>query len=853
MPGQAEPVLNRRPRLVPSAGAQIVFDQSSPERFTQGVEEAFAAGILPQSNYEKIKADEAKIFKVMDDRRKLEERAQADPRLLAILQGAGRGGAMTVGAVGGAKLLAAAGALTGPAAPIAVPVLGVAGAIGGGIAAGLGYDAIYNKLGEHFTEYDDVMKAAELFPMHKAGGEMGMVALAVPVSVAQGARGLRTAFQAGGLPQVARTAATAAGLGAGTGVVAYPIDAAVRGQEITPGGFVAAGSVGALTGGFFLNNRMAGAKDVAAVAAKMKAGTPLTAAETKLAQAAQPAISAAIARMDTAGGVRTGPLEVEVPMTSVAGLVPSVGRAAARVPYRVPVKLPAGAVARAKADVPQALPAPGKAAAADVPVPRTAPVNVLPSGTTVIPMPGPAASAAVAVPRAVSAAMAEPFNWALDTANERGINLEETETDNWNALLSEHLQIVRAAIDAGEPVSVKAFQVYDLSVPFYDLDPATGMATLNAQTLRDYEEYLGGQDADYRESMADAGAEELLAAVIDLGGLPAPKSGANRGVWSGELKALFEEAKGAGKGKGGDNQKGVFINKLFRRDGMDLDEMTMALRQKGFRVETEADLIELLGNRLRSGREIFGMATQSMEDVPLEMRGTRRAAGPRTMPDADAVKAQRYDALQRRIPSEGNVPAIKLKTGHLLTFEEPHVQFLEAKQIDPRDVESGGWVVDGDYRSSGERSDTLRWAERKLAAQRAQASRAVSSVPTQSTEDVPLEMRGTRRAAGPGPALASGEVNVVHGKFAWSCPSDADRRGWVTSAGGGTSSEILTVDYCRTSPENRSDAAHAWSALRNCRSALRPIRISKRHVGRSKRRGSDAEGAGSAELWHCFF
>jgi hypothetical protein len=633
MPGQAEPVLNRRPRLVPSEGGQIVFDQSSPERFTQGVEEAFAAGILPASNYEKIKASEAQIFKVVDDRRKLEEKAQADPRLLAVLQGAGRGGAMTVGAVGGAKLLAAAGALTGPAAPIAVPVLGVTGAIAGGIGAGLGYDALYKTLGNHFEEYDDVMKAAELFPMHKAGGEMGMVALALPVSVAQGARGLRTAFQDGGLPQVARTAATAGGLGAGTGVVAYPIDAAVRGEEITPGGFAAAAGVGALTGGFFINNRMAGAKDVAAVAAKMKAGTPLTAAETKLAQAAQPAISAAIARMDTAGGVRTGPLEVEVPMTSVAGLVPSVGRAAARVPYRVPVKLPAGAVARAKADVPQALPAPGKAAAADVPVPRTAPVNVLPSGTTVIPLPGPAPAAAVAVPRAVSAAMAEPFNWALDTANERGINLEETETDNWNALLSEHLEIVRAAIEAGEPVSVKAFQVYDLSVPFYDLDPATGTATLNAQTLRDYEEYLGGQDADYRESMADAGAEELLAAVIDLGGLPAPKSGAKRAVWSGELKALYEEAKGAGKGKGGDNQKGVFINKLFRRDGMDLDEMAMALKAKGFRVETEADLIELLGNRLRSGREIFGMATQSMEDVPLEMRGTRRAArpGPRQM------------------------------------------------------------------------------------------------------------------------------------------------------------------------------------------------------------------------------
>jgi hypothetical protein len=393
--------------------------------------------------------------------------------------------------------------------------------------------------------------------------------------------------------------------------------------------------VGALTGGFFINNKAATQKDLLAVAAKMKAGTPLTAAEAELSRVAAPAMRAAFAEMDAAGGVRMRPgydadgqfrsndPEFRAQTTSVAGFMPKVAGAQARVPYRVPARLPAGAVARAKADVPQALPAPGKAAAADVPVPRTAPVNVLPSGTTVIPMPGPAPAAAVAVPRAVSAAMAEPFNWALDTANERGIDLEETETDNWNALLSEHLQIVKSAIEAGEPVSVKAFQVYDLSVPFYDLDPATGTATLNAQTLRDYEEYLGGQDADYRESMADAGAEELLAAVIDLGGLPAPKSGAKRAVWSGELKALFEEAKGAGKGKGGDNQKGVFINKLFRRDGMDLDEMAMALKAKGFRVETEADLIELLGNRLRSGREIFGMATQSMEDVPLEMRGAR--------------------------------------------------------------------------------------------------------------------------------------------------------------------------------------------------------------------------------------
>jgi hypothetical protein len=404
---------------------------------------------------------------------------------------------------------------------------------------------------------------------------------------------------------------------------------------------------------------MAGAKEVAAVAAKMKAGQSLTVAETKLAQAAQPAISAAIARMESAGGVRTGPLEVAVPTTSVAGFVPSVGRAAARVPYRVPVRLPEGAVARAKADVPQALPAPGAATAAPTTapsVPREAPVNVLPPGTVTIPMPGPAAAVAVAVPPAVSAAMAEPFNWALDTANQRGLDLEDPETDHWNALLSEHLEIVRSAIDAGEPVSVKAFQVYDLSVPFYDQDPATGAATLNAQSLRDYEEYLSGQEGEYRQEMADAGGQELLAAVIDLGGLPAPKSGVSRAVFSGELKSLFETAQGAGKGKGSDNQKGVFINQLFRRDGMDLDDMTQALRQRGFRVETEADLLELLDNRLRSGREIFGMATQDVDDVPLEMRRTRRAAGPAVPTggatagggDAAATTEPRTDPVQNR-------------------------------------------------------------------------------------------------------------------------------------------------------------------------------------------------------------
>lgn len=421
-PAAMEPAMNRQPRLVPSAGGQIVFDQSSPERFTQGVEEAYASGILPRENYEKIKASEAQIFKVVEDRRKLEEKAQADPRLLAVLQGMGRGGAMTAGAVGGANLGAAGGAAlagaTGvgaPLIPVAAVVGGTVGAIGGGIAAGLGYDALYKQLGNHFEEYDNVMKAAELYPMYKAGGEMGMAALSLPVSVAQGVRGLMTtaaaAREAGQAvaPAVARQAAAAGAAGGVTGVAAYPVYALAEGQPITPGGFLTAAAMGVATGGFFINNKAATAKDLTAVATKMMEGKPLTAAEAELARVAAPAMRAAFAEMDAAGGRRLRPTydaegnfrlndpEFTAQTTSVAGFMPRVAGAQARVPYEVPLRLPAGAVRAAQnfaASRPRP-PGPAPAAAAEAaPVPREAPVNIIPPGTDVIPMPGPTASAA---------------------------------------------------------------------------------------------------------------------------------------------------------------------------------------------------------------------------------------------------------------------------------------------------------------------------------------------------------------------------------------------------------------------------------------------------------------------------
>ena len=619
MPGAGEPVLNRRPRLVPSEGGQIVFDQSSPERFTQGVEEAFAAGILPQSNYEKIKADESKIFKVMEDRRKLEEKAQADPRLLAILQGAGRGGAMTVGAVGGAKVMATgAAALAGatgvgaPLIPVAAAVGGTVGAIGGGIAAGVGYDALYKKLGEHFEQYDNVMKAAELYPMHKAGGEMGMVGLSLPVSVAQGARGLiNTAQGAGGVPAALRQAGAAAGLGAGTGVVAYPIDAAVRGEEITPGGFAAAAGVGALTGGFFINNRVARTPEVMRIFAKQQSGAPLTASEQTIFRAAYGPMESVVRRGQMDGQRLVGG-RVDVPETTVAGMMPAAGRARVQALYESPARLPEGAVRAAQnfaASRPARPTGPAAAAAETAPaVPRQAPVNVIPPGETIIP------------PPPMTPAMMTPDAFAGAMATERGLDMDFN-PDATEQLFGEHFRIVREAVNNNEPVSSAALDLYEMRVPYYVRDEETGLAVFDQATFDAWGAYVSGQGDEARADTVEAGAVELIDAIRDLGGLPSPKSGKSKAGWSGELKSLWETSRG-GRDIG---IKGVM--NLWRNDAPDLDVIAMGLKQKGFRVETEADLIELLDNRLRMGREIFGYPVMAEDRPRFGRRAPRPAPG----------------------------------------------------------------------------------------------------------------------------------------------------------------------------------------------------------------------------------
>lgn len=615
----------------------IVFDQSSPERLSQGIEEAWKAGAIDGERYAKLKEMQAPVLKVLEDRRKLQAKAATDPQLAAFLQGAGRGGAATLGAIGGAKMLGAVGAAGGmavagpPGAAVGGLVLGTAGAIGGGIAGGLGMEQVQKFLGKHFEEYDNALKAAELYPLETTAGQLALALPAAGVSVAQGARALATtASGAGGMPAAVRQGAAALGLGAGTGAAATAADALVRGEAVTPEALAVGAAGGAAMGGFFLNPGVARTADVANVLGKVRAGQALTAEEAAVAQAvgaARPQGRAQLAAAEQAGGQQVR-MDVEVPTASVAGMMPAAGRARVSTEFYVPPKLPEAAVLRLQAG----RQAPERTTGPVVPtgetiVPRTmsrgqlpemtgmrvAPVTVLPTGEErIVPPP-------IGAP---SPATMSPINYVEAVAETRGIPVFAPEEET--ALLDEHFQQVKDAVARREPVSAAALDMYEMRVPFYSRDEQTGVAQFDEGLFEEHFRLLAESQRADAEQAQDGGVE-LLKAVLDAGGLPSPRSGRDKAIWTGELRSLYETASAAGRGKGADNQVGIFLPKLFRKDAPDLDKMVLALQAKGFRVNSEAELIELLDNRLRSGREVF--AYGELSNDPMELAG-RRPRGP---------------------------------------------------------------------------------------------------------------------------------------------------------------------------------------------------------------------------------
>lgn len=648
-------------------GGKITFD---PKRLSHGLQGAYQAGLLSQEEYEEemqrapeierlAREREELVKKAKQDdklRAELERRAGDNPELKALLYGAGRGGAMTLGAIGAAKAVGpAAAAITAmtPAAPLAPAVGLVAGtgaAIVGGVAAGMGFDATMESLAKpapeglrgnqaaalstigglspapsafqntdlekglldkHFQEYDAMVAASKLKPEWRLGGELGVAAFSLPVSGVQAVRGLQTvareAAQQGMpvVPAVLRTAGQAAGVSTAAGAAAVPISSAMTGDPYTAEDVAMAAGGGLLMSGFFIGNKRVPDETVFNIVQKQAAGQGLSKEEAKIFRALETPMRAMMRTLQEQGASTQPGQRPRINVTVDQAGVPGFRQATAAqvsAEFYVPPRLPDAAIARAQS---APLRAPSQAPA----VPREAPVNVLPPGEPIIPTPP------------MTPAMMRPDDFAMTTGTERGLDMDfnpEATTE----LYAEHFRMVRDAINRNEPVSTDALDLYEMRVPYYVRDEATGLAVFDQPSFDAYQAYVSGQASEASASMREAGGVELLDAIRDLGGLPSPKTGKSKAVWSGELKSLYETSRGA-RDLG---IKGAM--NIFRKDAPDVDNLVIGLRQKGFRLETESDLFELLDNRLRSGREVFGMPVQAAEPPSM---APRRGAAPRQM------------------------------------------------------------------------------------------------------------------------------------------------------------------------------------------------------------------------------
>ena len=148
----------------------------------------------------------------------------------------------------GGLIGAGAGALTGPAAPIAVPVLGVGGAITAG--------KIAQKALEVLTP--NVVRAEQFAPgAYKAGQIIPEVATVGAAGGGLAKKGYDIFKELGAkraAEEIGKQALIGAGVGAGVGTIVR----GVTGQEITPGGIAYDAAIGALYTGLEGGKRVKG-------------------------------------------------------------------------------------------------------------------------------------------------------------------------------------------------------------------------------------------------------------------------------------------------------------------------------------------------------------------------------------------------------------------------------------------------------------------------------------------------------------------------------------------------------------------------------------------------------------------
>ena len=179
--------------------------------------------------------------------------------------------------------------------------------------------------------------------------------------------------------------------------------------------------------------------------------------------------------------------------------------------------------------------------------------------------------------------------------------------------------------------------------------------------------------------------QELLEAIRKAGGLPS-KSNRARELFRGEVDNLEETARATPS-----------LNKigLFRTDAPNLDELATRLRDRGFPIQTPQELIEILNDRLRTGRQIYALPPEIAESGRVFAQGgtaPRARAGAvlthklqpgdiiswrgerRTIGRIAGAKTELKQFRGSTYPSTGPVapgeqPTVKLEAQHYIMFD----------------------------------------------------------------------------------------------------------------------------------------------------------------------------------------
>jgi hypothetical protein len=264
------------PYKVTSAGIEL-----DPLRYGAGVQSAYDDGLIDPATFSKLSPNAAKIEESARRRRDLEATAGSSPEGKAFLTGLGRGGAVTMGFLGGAAIPAVAGMTAGPAALIT----GTAGGIAGGYAAGRGYDALYKTLAENDSEFSSYLAASQARPGYNAAGELASIAITAPAAPYNLIKGIQLVRETKGALEAAKFAGKVVGLGAGTGAatdITWRLaDQALASGDETPEGPTFQSSfqsavMGALLSGLTVQNKRYEMGDIQSLVAKKQAGESLS-------------------------------------------------------------------------------------------------------------------------------------------------------------------------------------------------------------------------------------------------------------------------------------------------------------------------------------------------------------------------------------------------------------------------------------------------------------------------------------------------------------------------------------------------------------------------------------------------